>query len=88
MAWNMGKIKAQLEAPTFNKDEGCQGSACRGRRCQWAWSAVPAGNRQGHWLKETRLKSEFFQQQDEVKKLATAFNQAANELDKVAQTGD
>jgi cytochrome c556 len=37
---------------------------------------------------KTRVKPEFFQQPDEVRKLAMAFNKEANELAKVAESGD
>ena len=89
MAWNMGKIKAQLEAPTFNKDEAAKAAHAVAVVANSGMGALYLpGTDKGTGWKETRLKSEYFQQQDEVKKLATAFNQAANELDKVAQTGD
>ena len=37
---------------------------------------------------KTRVKAEFFQQQDKVRELAMNFNKEANELAKVAATGD
>ena len=89
MAWNMAKIKAQLDAPTFNKEEAAKAAHAVATVANSGMGALYLpGTDKGVGWKETRLKSEFFQQQDEVKKLATAFNQAANELDKVAQTGD
>ena len=89
MAWNMGKIKAQLDAPNFNKDEAAKAAHAVAVVANSGMGALYLpGTDKGVGWKETRLKPEFFQQQDEVKKLATAFNQAANELDKVAQTGD
>jgi cytochrome c556 len=36
----------------------------------------------------TQLKSEFFQQPEEARRLAVAFNSAANELARVAQEGN
>ena len=37
---------------------------------------------------KTRVKPEFFQQPEKVRELAMAFNKEANELAKVAATGD
>ena len=37
---------------------------------------------------KTRVKPEFFQQQDKVREVAMNFNKEANELAKVAATGD
>jgi cytochrome c556 len=89
MAWNMSKIKAQLDAPSFNKEEAAKAAHAVAVVANSGMSVLyQPGTDKGTGWKETRLKSEFFQQQEEVKKLATAFNQAANELDKVAQTGD
>lgn len=36
----------------------------------------------------TRVKPEFFEEQDKVKELAIAFNKEANELARVATTGE
>ncbi len=89
MAWSMGKIKAQLDAPAFNKDEAAKAAHAVAVVANSGLGALYLpGTDKGTGWKETRLKPEFFQQQDEVKKLAMAFNQAANELDKVAQSGD
>ncbi|MFA5017990.1 MAG: cytochrome c, partial [Methylobacter sp.] len=46
------------------------------------------GTDKGVGWKETRLKPEFFQKKEEVTVAANTFNVAANELAKVAATGD
>jgi cytochrome c556 len=46
------------------------------------------GTDKGVGWKQTRLKPEFFQKKEEVTIAANAFNVAANELAKVAATGD
>ena len=46
------------------------------------------GSDQGIGWKQTRLKPEFFQKKDEVTKVANTFNEAANQLATVAETGD
>ncbi|MCE1172500.1 MAG: cytochrome c, partial [Azovibrio sp.] len=48
---------------------------------------VPGSDKDVNGVK-TRVKPEFFQKQQEVGKLAMAFNKEANELAKVAATGD
>jgi hypothetical protein len=50
--------------------------------------AVRAGDRQGCRRSETRVKPEFFKEQDKVRELAMAYIKEANELQKVAATGD
>lgn len=88
MAWNMGRIKANLEG-NFNKDEVAKAAnAIAVVSNSGMGSLYVAGSDKGTGWKETRVKSEFFKQQEEVGKLAKAFNVAANELDKVAATGD
>ena len=42
----------------------------------------------GKGWKETRVKPDYFEQPDEVKKLATAFTKEANLLAAVAPSGD
>ena len=48
---------------------------------------VPGSDKGKGW-KETRVKKELFTDKEGVGKVATAFNQAANEMAKVAATGD
>ena len=74
MAWNMARSKAQVGCADFQ-----QGQAAKA-----AYRAVVANSGMGALYlpgtdralagRRKRLKSEFFQQQDEVKKLATSFN--------------
>lgn len=88
MAWNMVRIKANLEG-NFNKDEVAKAAnAIAVVSNSGMGSLYVAGSDKGTGWKETRVKSEFFKQQEEVGKLAKAFNVAANELDKVAASGD
>ncbi|HSI42920.1 MAG TPA: cytochrome c [Methylotenera sp.] len=91
LGWSTARIKAQVvdRPETFNKEE-----------VQAAANLVAAiansglgklyglGTDEGTGWKKTRLKPEFFQKPDEAKKVAVAFNQEANELAKVAATGD
>ena len=93
MAWNMGKIKAQVvEAPnTYNKDQVMAAARTIASIANSGMGALYGpGTDKDAGSEKTRLKSEFFlpQNQDEVKKIATAFTGAANELEKVAETGN
>lgn len=87
MSWNMGKIKAQTidESVPFNKDQMIAAANVIAAVANSGMGALyPAGSDKG----DTKLKPEFFQNMDEVGKIARNFNLAANELAKVAQTGD
>lgn len=88
MSWNMGKIKANLEG-AYNKDEVAKAAHAVAVTATSGMGALYLpGTDKGTGWKETRVKPEFFQQQEEVGKLARAFNAAAAELDKAAASGD
>lgn len=88
MAWNMGKIKASVEG-SYNKDEVAKAAHAIAVAANSGMGALYLpGTDKGIGWKETRVKPEFFQQQEEVGKIARAFNVAANELDKAAASGD
>jgi len=90
-AWNASKIKSQtIDHPeTFNKDQVIAAANAIAAVANSGLAALYGpGTDQATGWKKSRLKPEFFQKQDEVKKVATEFNQAANELQKVAATGD
>ena len=90
-AWNIQKIKAQVvdHPETYNKELV---SAAANAIAAVANSGLGAlygeGTDQGIGWKQSRLKPEFFQKKEEVTKIANAFNEASNELAKVAATGD
>ena len=90
-AWNIQKIKAQVvdHPETYNKEVV---SAAANAIAAVANSGLGAlygeGTDQGIGWKQSRLKPEFFQKKEEVTKIANAFNEASNELAKVAATGD
>ncbi len=91
MAWNMGKIKAQVVDGTvpFNKDQVLAAANVVAAVANSGMGALYApGTDKGMGWKETRLKPEFFQEQDEVRKIAMNYIQQANALQKVAATGD
>jgi cytochrome c556 len=90
-AWNVQKIKNQVvdHPETFNKDSvAASANAIAAVANSGLGALYGEGTDKGIGWKETRLKPEFFQKKDEVTTLATNFNQAANELAKVAATDD
>lgn len=88
MAWSMGKIKANVEG-TYNKDQVILAANTIAAIANSGMGAlyVPGSDKTVNGVK-TRVKPEFFTKQQEVGKLAMAFNKEANELAKVAATGD
>lgn len=90
-AWNVAKIKSQVvEHPdTFNKDAVVAAANAIAAVANSGLGALYGeGTDKGTGWKPTRLKPEFFQKKEEVTVAANTFNEAANELAKVAATGD
>lgn len=88
MAWNMGKIKANLDG-TYNKDQVIAAANVIQSIANSGMGALYGpGTDKGVGFHETDVKPEFFQQGDKVKEVAMAFNKEANELAKVAVGGD
>lgn len=91
MAWNMGKIKAQVvDAPqSYNKEQVLAAARLIAATANSGMGALYGpGTDKDVAGEKTRVKPEFFQQPEEVKKVAMAFNKEANELAKVAESGD
>lgn len=91
MSWNMGKIKAQVVEGSVAYDQA-QVAAAANAIAAIANSGMGAlygpGTEKSVGDEKTRVKPEFFTQKEEVAKVAIAFNQAANNLAKVAAGGD
>ena len=90
MAWNMGKIKAQLDGSApYNKDQIAAAANLIAATANSGMGALYApGTDKGKGWKETRVKADFFKEQDEVGKIAVNFTQQANKLQQVAAGGD
>lgn len=88
MSWNMGKIKGNLEG-TYNKEQVVAAANLIAATANSGMGALygPGTDKEVGGQK-TRVKAEFFKEQDKVRELAMAFNKEANELQKVAATGD
>ena len=88
MSWNMGKIKANLDG-SFNQDQVVHAANAVAAVANSGLGALfGPGTDKEVGGEKTRVKPEFFQQQDKVREVAMNFNKEANELAKVAATGD
>ena len=88
MSWNMGKIKANLDG-SFNQDQVVFAANAVAAVANSGLGALfGPGTDKEVGGEKTRVKPEFFQQQDKVREAAMNFNKEANELAKVAATGD
>ena len=88
MAWNMGKIKANLDG-SFNKDQVIASANAVAAVANSGLGALfGPGTDKEVGGEKTRVKPEFFEQPNKVKELAMNFIKEANELAKVAATGD
>ena len=88
MSWNMGKIKANLDG-SFNQDQVVFAANAVAAVANSGLGALfGPGTDKEVGGEKTRVKPEFFQQQDKVREVAMNFNKEANELAKVAATGD
>jgi len=91
LSWNTGKIKSQVvdHPETFNKDQiVAAANAIAAVANSGLINLYGTGTDQGIGWKQSRLRPEFFQKQDEAKELDATFIKEANELAKVAATGD
>ncbi len=89
MAWNMGRIKANVEGGQFNKEEVIKAANAIQAIANSGMGALylPGTDKGAGWEK-TRVKPAFFTDKEGVAKVAMAFNKEANEMAKVAATGD
>jgi cytochrome c556 len=88
MAWNMGRIKANVEGQ-YNKDQVMQAAnAIQAIANSGMGQLFVPGSDHGKGWKETRVKKDFFTDKEGVGKVAKAYIEAANEMAKVAATGD
>ena len=91
MAWNMGKLKGMLvdNPASYNKEQAIAAANLIAATANSGMGAlyVPGSDKGKGW-KETRVKPELFTDREGVGKVAVAFNKEANELAKVAASGD
>jgi len=88
MAWNMGRIKASLEGG-YNRDEVVKAANVIAAVANSGMGALFApGTESRPGGPHTHAKPELFTDKEGVAKVATAFNREANELARIAATGD
>ena len=89
MAWNMGRIKMNVEGGQYNKEEVVKAANAIQAIANSGMGAlyVPDSDKGTGW-EATRAKPAIFTDKEKVGKLAMAFNKEANEMAKIAATGD
>ncbi|MCL2344722.1 MAG: cytochrome c [Desulfobulbus sp.] len=88
MAWNMQRIKANVEG-AYNQDEVIKAANVIQSIANSGMGALYLpGTDKGKGWEKTRVKPALFTDKEQVGKLATNFNREANEMAKVAATGD
>lgn len=89
MAWNMARIKMNVEGGNFNKEEVIKAAnAIQAIANSGMGALYLPGTDKGKGWEETRAKSNIWTEQEKLGTAAMAFNKEANEMAKVAQTGD
>lgn len=90
-AWNMAKIRdmVQYNPASFNKDRAVAAANVIAAIANSGMGELYGpGTDKSVGGQKTNVKPEFFQEQDKVKELALANIKEANELQKIAGTGD
>lgn len=88
MGWNMGRIKANVEGQ-YNKDEVIKAAnAIQAIANSGMGALYLPGTDKGKGWEETRAKAEIWTDKEKMGKVATDFVREANEMAKVAATGD
>lgn len=89
IAWNSGRIKAQVEGTAYNKDEVVKAANTIAAIANSGLGALFApGTDTGKGWHDTTVKPALFTDGAKAGAAATAFNKEANELAKVAASGD
>lgn len=88
LAWNSGRIKASVDG-TYNRDDVIRAANSTAAIANSGLGALFApGTEQGKGWHDTSVKPELFSEGKRVGELAGNFAREANELAKVAATGD
>jgi cytochrome c556 len=88
MAWNMARIKMNVEGQ-FNKEEVIKAAnAIQAVANSGMGALYLPGTDKGTGWEETRAKPEIWTEKEKLTKAGGAFNREANEMAKVAATGD
>lgn len=88
MAWNMGRIKQNVDG-NFNKDDVIKAAnAIQAIANSGMGALYLPGTDKGKGWEATRAKPEIWTDKEKLGKVAGDFNREANEMAKVAATGD
>ncbi|PKO87419.1 MAG: cytochrome C [Betaproteobacteria bacterium HGW-Betaproteobacteria-12] len=88
MGWSMARIKMNVEG-SYNKDEVVKAANVIQSIANSGMGALyQPGTDKGKGWEDTRVKPELFTNKEGVGKVAMAFNKEANEMAKVAASGD
>ena len=88
MAWNMGRIKANVDGQ-YNKEEVVKAATAIQAIANSGMGALYLpGTDKGKGWEETRAKANIWTEKEKLGKAAMEFNKEANEMAKVAQVGD
>ena len=89
MAWNMQRIKMNVEGGNFNKEEVIKAAnAIQAIANSGMGALYLPGTDKGTGWEPTRAKSNIWTDKEKLGKAATEFNKEANEMAKVAASGD
>jgi cytochrome c556 len=91
ISWNAGKIKKQVvdQPASYNKEQVIAAANAIAAAANSGLGALYGpGTDQGTGWRPTQLKAEFFQKPEDARRVALAFNAEANELARVAASGD
>ncbi|BAE49555.1 c-type cytochrome [Paramagnetospirillum magneticum] len=89
MAWNMTRIKMNVEGAAYNKDEVIKAAnAIQAVANSGMGALYLPGTDTGTGWEKTRVKPELWTNKETLGKVATAFGKEANEMAKVAAAGD
>lgn len=89
MAWNMARIKANVEGDKYNKEEVIKAAnAIQAIANSGMGALYLPGTDKGKGWEETRAKANIWTDKEKLGKAAMEFNKEANEMAKVAQVGD
>lgn len=88
IAWNTGRIKASVEGQYNGEDVQKAANTIAALANSGLGALYPANSETGKGWKETLVKPEFFKNPQKVAELAGNFTREANELAKVAASGD
>src|SRR5574343_1950919 len=89
MAWNMARIKMNVEGGSYNKDEVIKAAnAIQAIANSGMGALYLPGTDKGKGWEETRANANIWTDKEKLGKAAMAFNKEANELGKVAANGN